>query len=77
MSRPGLALFAGRSLVALACIGCLTAVATWHAGGLVRSGEIDRMLRMGAHAPPPPVDTKPRGKLDKGRLNALAATAGR
>lgn len=67
-----------RSVVACAVVGCLTVVAGWHSAGLVRRGEIDRMLRMGAGmAPQARADQQARGKLDRGRLKALAETAGK
>ncbi|HMO28073.1 hypothetical protein [Enterovirga sp.] len=53
-------------------------IAGWHSAGLVRRGEIDRMLRMSAGAPrPAEAEPKTRGKLDRNRLNALVATAGK
>ena len=79
-SRRGLFRIATRSVIACAVVGCLTVVAGWHASGLVRRGEIDRMLRMGATSPQAAqaaADAQARGKLDKGRLKALVATAGK
>ncbi len=67
-----------RSLMACLVVGCLTVIAGWHSAGLVRRGEIDRMLRMSAGAPrPAEAEPKTRGKLDRNRLNALVATAGK
>jgi hypothetical protein len=67
-----------RSAIACAVVGSLTMVASWHAGGLVRRGEIDRMLRMGATAQRQPAEeAKARGRLDRGRMNALATSAAR
>lgn len=62
----------------MACgvIGALTVVAGWHASGQVRRGEIDRMLRMSESQPRQTAEgPATRGKLDRGRLNALVATA--
>lgn len=67
-----------RSVIACLVVGCLTLVAGWHSAGLVRRGEIDRMVRMSAGAPrPAEAEPKTRGKLDRNRLNALVATAGK
>ena len=78
LPRAGLYRLGARSIVACAVVGCLTLVAGWHSAGLVRRGEIDRMLRMGAGMTPQArAEQQARGKLDRGRLKALAETAGR
>lgn len=65
-----------RAVMACAVVGALTVVADWHSSGLIRRGEIDRMLRMSANQPRQTAEgPATRGKLDRGRLNALVATA--
>jgi hypothetical protein len=60
-----------------AVVGVMTVAAGWHASGMVRRGDIQRMVRMSTSLPPPAAETRSRGRLDKGRLEAMAASAGR
>ena len=77
VSRGGIARLSGHVMGVFAVVGVLTVAAGWHASGMVRRGEIQRMVRMSATLPPPAAESKNRGRLDKGRLEALAASAAR
>lgn len=61
----------------VAVVGVMTVAAGWHASGMVRRGEIQRMVRMSTSLPPIAPESKNRGRLDKGRLEAMAASAAR